>query len=185
MPNRKEIALLFAVLITIATLSGCIDIELAKTLLVPKKEGRVEYIVKEYVIKHTFVTVLTDQSTLTYSASKQVPVPNGSVMLDMIVRVVIAEFPNINESVSEIIENYTPDRYVCVSLYTPNGSLRYEETFNETTHHPLQTAVTKNPSPGNWTMCVNAQGIGIKAIDKYDKFEVRVRVKQPVGGLSS
>jgi len=178
----KKIVMVCLVLsLVLASTPGCIDVELAKSLFIPKKKVVITYEAKVYTIKHIFVTRIADPSTLQYHNVTEIEVIPDTRYLDVVISASFPELPDFgNDTIRELIETYVPDRYLNVTIYNPNGTPVVAEFINQTTAHPLQLPRVGHPEIGKWKVRVSAQGVGVESMKIYDSFGVRITLSEPV-----
>ncbi len=159
--------------------SGCIDVELAKELLIQKEEARLVYVNRIYTYSYSFTSVVTEPTTLEFSEVFDIVIKNDTRYLDTIVSVSIPNLPDVGSEWQEILENYTIERFVIVEIFNPLGDKVNSVEINTTTVHPLQLERIPEPMTGPWRLKINAQGIGITAIDLHDSFSVKITAREP------
>lgn len=161
------------------SLSGCIDVELARDLFVQEAHERMVYVNKVYTYSYSFTTVMSEPSTVEFSEVFDISIKNDTTYLDTIVSVSIPALPDLGSEWQEILENFTMERYVKVEVFDPMGEKMRSILVNYTTVHPVQLARIPEPEYGNWKLKIEAQGIGISAIDLHDTFYVRMTAREP------
>ncbi|MCK4718833.1 MAG: hypothetical protein KAT70_09205 [Thermoplasmata archaeon] len=181
---RRLSILVMAVLIAAVSSAGCIDIEWAKDTLIPVDVDDTRYFNNYTNISHTFETDPDDLSSLAYTGFVLVNVTNGSLYIDMRVRVQRDELPDgsaIKDVVDNMSEQMDLERMVKVTLSKPGqgGEEVYSVTYNVTTHQPDQWPKFPSPEPGNWRIDVEAEGVGYGSF--HDGFEVTAIVRMPTG----
>jgi len=176
MRMRRFLAVMALLVLVFSSSTGCISIYLAKSLFVPEDEDRIQYGGENIVVSHKFVTVITDQNTVDFSNVTTFYVDNTTRYIDMTLKVSIPKLPEItNQSWREIVDEYVDmERYVNVTLYDPEGKVVHTDTVNKTTEHPIQYRRIGNPAKGTWRLRVKATGIGIEALEVYDRFTAKV-----------
>jgi hypothetical protein len=197
---RKYIALLTVFLLIFLSTAGCIDIHLAKDLLVPHKEDKVKWISKEFspLASHNFTS---NYVALEFIEHYEEDVPVAIVELTDHMRfdieVYMRSAENIWHDIEELIngtgvgENIAPyiesilellsQRYVEITILKPDGTEWDYFRTNET----AKTEVSiRGPEEGDWMVEIVGDGMGIPSaiipgVEIQDSFNINLLIRQP------
>ena len=188
---RKYLALATILVLLFLSTTGCIDIYLARDLLVPREEEVVEYEWQDYIFDHNFSSSQNEPLEL-YSEEFEVPVkPKTDLMrLDISIemrsiREVWDAVPNgsIKEALQDLVEQileYADQRYIEITVSLPDGFELYKNTFNQTT--TVEIGPITSPGEGNWIIKVDGAGIGYKYqsgdLEYHDAFSIKVVLRE-------
>lgn len=189
---RKYLALATILVLLFLTTSGCLDIYLARDLLVPKEEVEVEYEWQDYIFDHNFSSSPNEPLEL-YSEEFEVPVkPRTDLMrIDISIEmrsgkevweIINDTFPGpIKEVILEWLEQileYTDQRFIDITISLPNGEEIYSNKFNQTT--TAEIGPINSPGDGNWIIEVDAAGVGYQSgdLEYHDAFYIKVVLRE-------
>jgi hypothetical protein len=186
---RKYLALATILVLLFLSTTGCIDIYLARDLLVPREEEVVEYEWQDYNFDHNFSSSPNEPLEL-YSEEFEVPVkPRTDLMrIDISIemrsiREVWDAVPNgtlkdlLQDLVEQIFE-YADQRYIEITISLPDGFELYKNTFNQTT--TAEIGPITSPGEGNWIIEVDAAGVGYASgdLEYHDAFAIKVVLRE-------
>lgn len=170
-------ASLVAVLILLTATSGCLDINLAKSLLVPEEEKALEYGVKAINFNHTFESDIDEfDFIVNYSGEQSIIVAPHATQMGVTINVEFISLEFVPQEFEEYLE-YVEDRFVEITLYTPKGDKWYNNTYYETTRDDTIPLIP-NPEQGKWRLTAEGDGMGYG--ENVDFFTVEIRVNEPI-----
>jgi hypothetical protein len=189
---RKYLALATILVLLFLSTTGCIDIYLARDLLVPREKEVVEYEWQDHIFDHNFTSSLNEPLEL-YSEEFEVPVkPRTDLMrfdisIEMrsgkeVWEIINDTFPGpIKEVVLEWLEQileYTDQRYIEITISLPDGFELYKNTFNQTT--TVEIGPITSPGEGNWIIEIDAAGVGYVSgdLEYHDAFSIKVVLRE-------
>lgn len=196
---RKLMALFVVFLLIFLFTAGCIDIYIVKDWLVPHEEERIDYQITEYIFSDSFNSTQSNPLE-TYNEEFKVPVKplTKHMRFDINVEMRSAheawetindslpeDFPGRDylEQMAEMLLQYADQRYVEITIKSPDGEEWFNYRFNDTesVEFPPETPL-QGPGEGEWTIGVEAAGGGIKITDElayYDSFSILVVIYEP------
>lgn len=168
---KKLFTLLFLIIL-ITAFSGCIDIELAKKLFYHKEEKKVSYKdVTKAKISHVF-KYLYPIENLYYTNQTSILIKNDTKWLRVDFSIRMEKIP---ENLSQYFPNI-PERYVNITFKFPNGTIWWQEKYNYTI---TDSKKISEPIAGNWSISVEAIGIGIGFVQVYnDELSIEVVARE-------
>jgi len=201
---RKYIALFTAVLLLSTSMAGCIDIHIFRDLFVPTEEEVIDYTTNRYnlmtkIFNTTLIPFNPDNILESYSGEFDVEIipMTDSVLFDIDVQMESGEevweiinetwpgdLPDeLEERVEQILEAAS-QRYIEVTITSPEGVEWFHARFNDT--ESVDTDRIQSPSEGEWKVYVDGVGVGPDATDfgielaYHDSISIDVTIREPI-----
>ena len=177
---KRSLALCLSVILALS-ISGCIDVELARNVLVVETEPVMEYAWSNITATYTFDTSFMDPNTMVHENATKFTVKNGTEYIDINAWVRMDKLP---ANMDDMVEQYTQiRRHVNISVLDPDLNLMRFHEFN-TTESEYRLGKIDQPAEGEWTLLIRAEGISFDIGDflrYHDAYTIKLGRWEPRG----
>jgi hypothetical protein len=170
--ERRTLAIVLMVLVTLPALSGCIHLNLGKRLVAGPDTREPNYSWAEKLLETwTFQTLIVKpEESIHHDSQNNTTVKKDTKVMQLSLDVKMTPLPAGLQLPSGL------PRFVDVSFTMPDGTVWFQGRYDASTTEDLEI---DTPMDGDWLLKVDAYGYGAPSLGVQDFYEISIRCLEP------